>query len=328
MAVPADDPIFIQETIGSLLERHVGEHPDRDFIVYPDRDLRWSYAQFNDRVDQLAKGLLAIGFEKGDHLGIWARNVPDWITFMFATAKIGVWLVTVNPVYKSHELAYVIKQSDIKALAIIDSFRDVDYVQIVRDLVPESLKQERGRLDAPEFPELKSLIYMGPEKHRGFYSMPELLLLGEHGDDEKLRATLASLDCHDVDQHAVHVGHDGLPEGRHAHAPQHRQQRTVSSATDRISPPPTASACRCRSSTASAASWGCSARSRTDRRSSWWKASTRCSFSARSTRSGRPRSTACRRCSSPSWTIRCSTCSTSRRSEPASWRAPRVRSRR
>ena len=115
-------------TIGQYFEKKVSEAPDHDFIIYPDRDLHWTYAEFDQRVYRLAKGLMAIGIGKGDHVGIWARNVPDWLTFMFATAKIGAVLVTVNPVYKSHELSYVIKQSDMKALVIIDSFRDVDYV--------------------------------------------------------------------------------------------------------------------------------------------------------------------------------------------------------
>jgi len=204
---------FIESTIGAMLEKRAAEQPDHDYIVFPDRGLRWSYAEFNERVDRLAKGLLAIGMEPGDHLGIWARNVPDWITFMYATAKIGVWLVTVNPVYKSHELAYVIKQSDMKALVIIDSFRDVDYVQIVRDLVPESMKQERGHLDSKEFPQLKNLIYMGPEKHRGFYNVPELLVLGEHGDDARLREISASLDPHDVINMQYTSGTTGFPKG-------------------------------------------------------------------------------------------------------------------
>ncbi|MDF1542308.1 MAG: AMP-binding protein [Anaerosomatales bacterium] len=200
-------------TIGQYFEKVVAEQGDREFVVYPDRDLRWSYREFDERVDRLANGLLAIGLERGDHLGIWARNVPDWLTFMFATAKIGVVLVTVNPVYKSHELAYVIKQSDMKALAIIDAFRDVDYVEIVRGLVPEASTQERGYLESPEFPKLKSLIYMGPEKHRGFYSMPELLVLGAYGDQQALREAVAGGRADDVVNMQYTSGTTGFPKG-------------------------------------------------------------------------------------------------------------------
>jgi fatty-acyl-CoA synthase len=200
-------------TIGQYFEKTASADPGRDFVVYPDRDLRWSYAEFDQRVDRLAKGLLAIGIGTGDHVGIWARNVPDWLTFMFATAKIGAVLVTVNPVYKSHELAYVIKQSDMKALVIIDAFRDVDYVEIIRGLVPEAATQERGRLISAEFPVLKSLIYMGPEKHRGFYNVPELLVLGEHMSDEPLRELTASLKADDTINMQYTSGTTGFPKG-------------------------------------------------------------------------------------------------------------------
>ena len=200
-------------TIGQYFERQAAASPDHDFIVYPDRDLRGTYGQFDARVDQLAKGLLAIGIGRGDHVGIWARNVPDWLTFMFATAKIGAVLVTVNPVYKAHELAYVIGQSDMKALVIIDAFRDVDYVSIVRELVPEASTQQRGHLDSSEFPMLKSLIYMGPEKHRGFYSVPELLILGEHSPDTTLRAITADPHADDVINMQYTSGTTGFPKG-------------------------------------------------------------------------------------------------------------------
>jgi fatty-acyl-CoA synthase len=200
-------------TIGQYFERQVAASPDHDFIVFPDRGLRWTYGEFDERVDRLAKGLLAIGMQKGDHLGIWARNVPDWLTFAFATAKIGVVLVTVNPVYKSHELSYVIEQSDMKALVIIDAFRDVDYIEIVRGLVPEAATQQRGHLDSPAFPKLKSLIYMGPEKHRGFYNVPELLVLGEHTADDELRSITASLGADDVINMQYTSGTTGFPKG-------------------------------------------------------------------------------------------------------------------
>ena len=95
---------YITDTLGQVLEKQVARHPDREFMVYPDRDLRFTYAEFGRRVSSLAKGLLAIGLEKGDHLGIWATNVPDWLTFLFAAAKIGVVTVTVNTAYRLHEL--------------------------------------------------------------------------------------------------------------------------------------------------------------------------------------------------------------------------------
>jgi fatty-acyl-CoA synthase len=200
-------------TLGALLEQQARAEPGRDAVVYPDRGLRWTYAEFDERVNQLAKGLLAIGIGKGDHVGIWARNVPDWLTFMFATAKIGAVLVTVNTAYKGHELAYVVEQSDMKALVMIDGFKDVDYLAIVRELVPEAARCERGRLVSSRFPRLRSLVYLGPEKHRGMYSVPELLLLGAHRGDDELRAALAATACDDVINMQYTSGTTGFPKG-------------------------------------------------------------------------------------------------------------------
>jgi fatty-acyl-CoA synthase len=204
---------FTDLTLGAFLEKEVAQHPDRDFLVMPDRGLRWSYAQFNDRVNQLAKGLIAIGMKKDMHLGVWARNVPDWMTFMYACAKIGVVLVTMNSAYKSHELAYVLDQADLDAIAVIDAFRDVDYVDTLRELVPESLEQARGYLKSERFPFLKWMIYMGPEKHRGFFSMPELLLLGEHTDDRVVMDALAQTKPDDVINMQYTSGTTGFPKG-------------------------------------------------------------------------------------------------------------------
>ena len=204
---------YITDTLGQVLEKQVARHPDREFMVYPDRDLRFTYADFDRRVNNLAKGLLAIGLTKGDHLGIWATNVPDWLTFLFATAKIGVVAVTVNTAYRLHELEYLVKQSDIKALCLIDGFRDSDYVAAVNELVPELKSCERGRLESARFPRLKSVIFIGPEKHRGMYNSQELLLLGVHTSDEELARTSAGLTCHEVINMQYTSGTTGFPKG-------------------------------------------------------------------------------------------------------------------
>ena len=208
-----DYPLHSELTIGEYFKQQVALDPDRDFVVYPDRMLRWSYKDFDERTDNLALGLLAIGMQPGDHLGVWARNIPDWLTFMYATAKIGVVLVTVNPVYKSHELDYVLKQSDMKALCIIDAYRDVDYIEIIRDLVPESLQYERGHMVSENYPCLKNLIYMGPEKHRGFYSVPELILLGSHMPMKALEDVKAKFGNNDVVMMQYTSGTTGFPKG-------------------------------------------------------------------------------------------------------------------
>lgn len=205
--------LFSEETIGDFFEKQVEKDPSQDFLVYPDRDLRFTYKQFDERVNMLAKGLLSVGVKKGDHVGIWAKNVPDWLTFMFATAKIGVVLVTMNTAYKSHELEYVLKQSDMKALAIIDGFRDVDYLKILYDLVPELRTHERGELKSERFPHLKQVIYVGQEKHRGMYNTNELMLLGKHTDDAEFLKVKKTLDNHDVINMQYTSGTTGFPKG-------------------------------------------------------------------------------------------------------------------
>jgi fatty-acyl-CoA synthase len=205
--------LFTEDTIGKFLEEMVKKDPNREFMVYPDRDLRFTYSEFNERVNLFSKGLLEIGLVPGDHLGIWARNIPDWLTVAFATAKIGVVLVTVNTAYKSHELDYVIKQSDMKVLAIIDGFRDVDYVQTVYELIPELKSHERGKLKSKNFPFLKNVIYLGQEKHRGMYNSNELMLLGKHGNEEEFQKIKSSRNNEEVINMQYTSGTTGFPKG-------------------------------------------------------------------------------------------------------------------
>ncbi len=204
---------LLDYTLGQLLEKWAFETPEKEFIVYPDRDLRFTYKEFNQRVNTLAKGLLYIGIKPGDKVGIWANNVPDWTTVMFATAKIGAILVTINTNYKLSELEYLLENADIQTLFLVDGYRDSDYVEMVFELVPELKEHPRGKLKSAKFPELKNVAFIGQQKHRGMYNITELLLLGNHVDDFELESIGEQLDGHDVINMQYTSGTTGFPKG-------------------------------------------------------------------------------------------------------------------
>ncbi|MEG2494030.1 MAG: AMP-binding protein, partial [Rikenellaceae bacterium] len=145
---------LINHTLGSILEKNVAERPNNDFLIYADRNLRFTYAAFNERVNNIAKALLHIGVSKGDKIGVWGSNIPDWMTLMFASARIGSVLVTVNTSYKLPEVRYIMKKADIHTICIIDGYRDTDYIDIMYQLVPELKISKRDELSSAEFPAL------------------------------------------------------------------------------------------------------------------------------------------------------------------------------
>ena len=204
---------LIDKTIGRVFEEQVALHSDEDFLIYADRGLRFTFRAFNDRVNRLAKGFLAIGIRKGDHVGLWATNVPDWLTVFFATAKIGAVLVTVNTAYRLHELEYLIEQSDITTLCLIDGYRDSNYVSMVNELIPELKTAQRGKLSSARYPCLKNLVFIGPEKHRGMFNTQELLLLGSQVEDAELDRIKNSLNCQEVVNMQYTSGTTGFPKG-------------------------------------------------------------------------------------------------------------------
>jgi fatty-acyl-CoA synthase len=199
--------------LGQILDKTIAAYPDNDAVVYFDRDYRLTYRQFGEVVDQLAKGLMALGVQKGDKVALWATNVPHWVALQFATAKIGAIFLTVNTLYKTAELAYVLEQSDAENLFIIDGFRDTDYIRTVYDLVPELKTHQRGYLKSERFPYLKRVLFLGHEKHRGMYSLPEAMSLAAMVSDEEYKARQAELDPHDVINMQYTSGTTGFPKG-------------------------------------------------------------------------------------------------------------------
>jgi fatty-acyl-CoA synthase len=201
------------KTIGQWLEYWAAKTPDKEYIVYSDRNLRFTWSQFNQRVDDLAKGLLAIGVTKGSHVGIWATNVPDWLTFLFACAKIGAILVTINTNYKQSELEYLCKNSDMQTLCIINGTWDCDFVEMTYQMLPELKTFPRGHMRSERFPKMRNVIYIGQEKHRGMYNTQEMILLGSNIGDEDLLRAKSEVNCHDVVNMQYTSGTTGFPKG-------------------------------------------------------------------------------------------------------------------
>ncbi len=200
-------------TLGQLLDETVEKYPDNEVLVYVDRDFRLTYRQFSDLVDEVAQGLMALGIKKGEKVAIWATNIPFWVTLQFATAKIGAVLLTVNTNYKLAELDYLLKQSETENLFIIDGFQDTDYVNTVYELIPELKTQQRGHLNVPRYPDLKRVCFLGQEKHRGMYSIPEIRALGVMVSPEAYQERQNSLSPQDLVNMQYTSGTTGFPKG-------------------------------------------------------------------------------------------------------------------
>ncbi|MDR0743336.1 MAG: AMP-binding protein [Tannerella sp.] len=200
-------------TLGDWIEYWAGVTPDKEYLVYSDRNLRFTWKEFNRRVDDMAKGLLAVGVKRGTHIGIWATNVPDWLTFLFAGAKIGAVLVTVNTSYKQSELEFLVKDSDIHTLCITEGVFDGNYVDMTYTMLPELKESQRGYLHSKRFPELHNVVYIGQEKYRGMYNTAEILLLGSNVEDRELEQVKKQVCCHDVVNMQYTSGTTGFPKG-------------------------------------------------------------------------------------------------------------------
>ncbi len=192
----ATDLPLLEETIGARLELTARRFPDREALVVAQQGVRLTYAQLDAEVDRLARGLLAAGLRFGDRLGIWSPNCAEWVLTQFATAKIGVILVNVNPAYRTSELAYVLEQSGCRALVAATRFKSSDYVAMVRDA------RAGGAL-----PGLERVIHLDTP------DWDELLAGGEALGDDVVAAALAALRPEDPINIQYTSGTTGFPKG-------------------------------------------------------------------------------------------------------------------
>ncbi|MGR3317198.1 MAG: AMP-binding protein [Candidatus Anammoxibacter sp.] len=201
-------------TIGDLLDKIANKYPDRDALVYVNPPLKYNYKGFRDICNKAAKGLLKLGVKKGDHLSIWANNVPEWVIVQFASAKIGAILVTVNTNYKTFELEYLLKQSDTKHLILIGGIKKKEYLDMIYELCPELHKTaDQDKLNSIRLPLLKNVIYLGDEKMDGMFNWKDILAMSDTISDEDLRDRQTSLDPDDVINMQYTSGTTGFPKG-------------------------------------------------------------------------------------------------------------------
>ncbi|MCE9548054.1 MAG: AMP-binding protein [Planctomycetia bacterium] len=169
-------------TIGQVLRETAARCGESDCLVFPALGVRSSYRQFADDVDRAARGLIALGIQPGEHVAIWATNVPEWVVLQMATARIGAVLVTVNPAYRPFELKYVLKQSDAVALVLVRQFKTSNYFQMLADACPELAESQPGELQSTNFPRLRNVIAIDDATPPGAITWQQLLAQGSDVD--------------------------------------------------------------------------------------------------------------------------------------------------
>ena len=211
--------IDIHSTIGHTLDSQTANYPDREVLVHVASGERFTYLEFQDEVDRIARGLMCLGIAKGQHVGIWATNYTEWLLTQYATAKIGAVLVTVNPAYRTHELAYLVDQAQLNALVIIGRFRTSDYVAMVDELVPELRDSNPGELSSSQFPHLRHVVFIPPQDDPdaqtppGMWRWADLATRSERVSAEELRVRQAECRPDDVINIQYTSGTTGNPKG-------------------------------------------------------------------------------------------------------------------
>jgi fatty-acyl-CoA synthase len=207
-----DTPWVEGLTIGEVLRRTADRYPDHDALVFPQLGLRRTYRDFLADVNRAARGLVSLGIGAGDHVAVWATNVPEWVVLQFATARIGAVLVTINPAYRPFELQYVLKQSDAKALFLVDRFKASDYFAMLAEVCPELAQSQPGQLNAEQFPQLRWVVAIKGATPAGAISWTDMLGRGDSVVESQLDAIAATLKPHDPINIQYTSGTTGFPK--------------------------------------------------------------------------------------------------------------------
>lgn len=204
---------LMEITIGDLLTKQAQQYPDHEAVVSPYLGIRYTYREFDELTDTIARGFMGMGIKKDDKVSIWASNYPEWIITQFATAKMGAVMVTVNTNYKQFELEYLLKQSDTTTLIMMQGVKDNNYVDHINGLCPELKECEPGKLDSSKLPFLKNVIFLDKEDQPGMFAWDALFEFAEKVTPEELAQRKSELDIHDVINMQYTSGTTGFPKG-------------------------------------------------------------------------------------------------------------------
>ncbi|OGP67455.1 MAG: AMP-binding protein [Deltaproteobacteria bacterium RBG_19FT_COMBO_43_11] len=207
-------PGFVNKTIGQVIQDTARRYPLNLALIHPESGVRQNYHDFYAQCRKIARGLMACGIKRGDKVSVWTTNIPEWLYLQFALGMVGGVLVTVNTSYQSHELEYILKQSDSATLFVMESYRDINFYDIVRRVIPELDSCEPGRLVSAKLPLMKTVIYIGKrESTPGMLHFADLIKMGNDITEQELDDRMKALDDHDAINMQYTSGTTGFPKG-------------------------------------------------------------------------------------------------------------------
>src|SRR3954452_22430756 len=191
----ADAPL-LGDTIGRCLDQADARWSDREALVSPSHGVRWTWKEFAERVDALAAGFLALGLERGERIGVWSLDRPEWTLTQFAAANAGLILVTLNPAYRLSELEFALKKVGCAAIVTATAFKTSNYIEMLNTLLPELASSQAGQLRAARLPQVRAVIQIGGPAAPGAIPFAEVAEMGgeRHRDDLESLASAMQFD--------------------------------------------------------------------------------------------------------------------------------------